>query len=80
MNPKYLIDECVELTAAGAGGKVVMAVADVDPDHPAIPLDPDGMHQAILNLLSNALDAVEPGKGLIRVVCKYDDKRTGIDY
>jgi signal transduction histidine kinase len=74
VNPKKLIDECVELTAAAAGAKGAMVVADVDPDHPAIPLDPDGMHQAILNLLSNALDAVEPGNGLIRVVCKYDDK------
>jgi two-component system OmpR family sensor kinase len=46
-----------------------MAVADVDIDHPAIPIDPDGMHQVIMNLLSNALDAVEPRKGLIRVVC-----------
>lgn len=73
VNPKKLIDECVELTAAAAGGKGVMVVADVDPDHPAIPLDPDGMHQALLNLLSNALDAVEPGKGLIKVVCHYND-------
>ena len=40
-----------------------MVVADVDEDHPAIPLDPDGMHQVIMNLLSNALDAVEPQAG-----------------
>jgi len=31
-----------ELTATAAGGKGAMVVADVDPDHPAIPLDPDG--------------------------------------
>ncbi len=72
VNPKKLIDECVELTAAAAGGKAVMVVADVDPDHPAIPLDPDGMHQVLMNLLSNAIDAVEPGKGLIRIVCRYE--------
>ena len=41
-------------------------------DQPAIPLDPDGMHQVLMNLLSNALDAVEPQKGLIRVKCRYD--------
>jgi signal transduction histidine kinase len=37
-----------------------------------MPMDPDGMHQVVMNLLSNALDAVEPKHGLIRVVCRYD--------
>lgn len=72
VNPKKLIEECLELIASQANDKGVMAVADVDVDHPAMPLDPDGMHQVIMNLLSNALDAVEPRKGLIRVVCRYD--------
>jgi signal transduction histidine kinase len=72
VNPKKLIEECLELIATQANEKGVMAVADVDVDHPAIPIDPDGLHQVIMNLLSNALDAVEPRKGLIRVVCHYD--------
>ena len=54
-----------------------MVVADVDEDHPAIPIDPDGMHQVLMNLLSNALDAVEPQRGLIRVVCHYDAREPG---
>jgi len=72
VNPKKLLDECVELIAVPANDKGVMVVADVDKDHPAVPLDPDGMHQVIMNLLSNALDAVTPQEGLIRVVCHYD--------
>lgn len=72
VNPNRLIAECVELTAGAAGAKAVMVLADVDPDHPAIPLDPDGMHQVLMNLLSNALDAVEPGRGLIRIICQYE--------
>jgi len=72
VNPNKLIAECVELTASAAGAKAAMVLADVDPDHPAIPLDPDGMHQVMMNLLSNALDAVEPGRGLIRIVCRYE--------
>ena len=72
VNPKVLIDECLELMAATANGKGVMVVADVEEDHPAIPLDQSGMHQVIMNLLSNAIDAVESGTGLVRVECKYD--------
>jgi signal transduction histidine kinase/pSer/pThr/pTyr-binding forkhead associated (FHA) protein len=72
VNPNRLLEECVELIAAPANDKGVMVVADVDKDHPAIPLDPDGMHQVIMNLLSNALDAVTPQEGLIRIVCHYD--------
>jgi signal transduction histidine kinase/pSer/pThr/pTyr-binding forkhead associated (FHA) protein len=72
VNPKKLLDECVELIATPANDKGVMVVADVDRDHPAVPLDPDGMHQVVMNLLSNALDAVTPQEGLIRIVCHYD--------
>lgn len=76
VNPRTLIDECLELIAPSANDKGVMAVADVDKDLPAVPLDPDGVHQVLMNLLSNALDAVEPQSGLIRVSCRYEpDKR-----
>jgi signal transduction histidine kinase len=72
VNPRRLIDECVELIATTANSKGAMVVADVEKDIPPIPLDPDGMHQVLMNLLSNALDAVEPDAGLIRVTCHYD--------
>src|SRR5690606_4053047 len=72
VNLRSIIDECLELVAHVANEKGVMAVADIDPDMPAIPVDPDGIHQVVMNLLSNALDAVEPKKGLIRVVGRYD--------
>ena len=72
VNPKALIAECVELVATTANDRGVMVVADVDPDQPPVPLDSDGMHQVLMNLLSNALDAVKPQEGLIRVVCRYD--------
>ncbi|MBC7784435.1 MAG: FHA domain-containing protein [Burkholderiales bacterium] len=72
VNPKKVIEECLELIAPMANEKGVMAVADVDNDLPAIPMDPDGLHQAIMNLLTNALDAAEAQEGLIRVTCKFD--------
>ena len=72
MNPKALINDCLELIAAAANQKGAMVVADVDESQPAVPLDPSGMHQVLMNLLSNALDAVEPKSGLIQVFCRYD--------
>jgi signal transduction histidine kinase len=75
VHPKTVIDECLELVASAANQKGVMAVADVDPAQPAVPMDPDGMHQVLMNLLSNALDAVEDGHGLIRILCHYDPDR-----
>jgi signal transduction histidine kinase len=75
VNPRKLIDECIELIAQAASAKGAMVVADVDENIPPVPMDPDGMHQVLMNLLSNALDALEAGKsGLIRVVARYLDK------
>jgi signal transduction histidine kinase/pSer/pThr/pTyr-binding forkhead associated (FHA) protein len=73
INPRRLIDDCLELVANTANEKGVMAIADVDKDVPPVPMDPDGMHQVIMNLLSNALEAVEPQKGLVKVICKFDE-------
>lgn len=72
VNPRRLVEECLELIGQNASARGVMVVSDVDKDHPAIPMDAAGMHQVVMNLLSNALDAVDPGKGLIRVECHYD--------
>ena len=71
VQPRKLIQECLELVAGNANAKGVMAIADVARDVPPVPMDPSGMHQVLMNLLSNALDAVEAGKGLIRVTARY---------
>lgn len=73
MNPKKLVDECLELIAQPANEKGVMVVNEMEPGLPAIPIDPAGMHQVLMNLLSNALDAVPTGTGLIRVEARYDE-------
>lgn len=72
-NLRNVVDDCIELIAAAANEKGVMAVADVDRDMPPIPMDPDGIHQVLMNLLSNALDAIEPHNGgLVKVLGRYD--------
>ncbi|MGC4032145.1 MAG: ATP-binding protein [Tepidisphaeraceae bacterium] len=72
VHPRRVIDECLELLAPVANDRGVMAVADVEQDVPAVPLDSDGLHQVLMNLLTNALDATAAGDGLIRVGCRYD--------
>jgi signal transduction histidine kinase len=74
VNPRVLIEECLELIATSANDKGAMVVGDIDEAQPAVPLDPSGIHQVLMNLLSNALDAVEPRKGLIRLTCRYDSE------
>ena len=71
VQPRKLIEDCLELIANAANEKKIMAVADVDRAQPAVPMDPDGMHQVVMNLLSNALDAVPSPGGLIQVTCRY---------
>jgi signal transduction histidine kinase len=71
VNPRKIVEECVELIATPANAKGVMVLADIDRDMPPVPVDPDGIHQVLMNLLSNSLDAVTQG-GLIKVSCRYD--------
>lgn len=67
-----LVRECVELAASRAAQRGAMVVADVDDDAPPVPVDEDGMHQVLMNLVGNALDAVPEGSGLIAVRSRYD--------
>ncbi len=58
VNPRKMIDDCLELIAPLAGEKGIMAVAEVDDDQPPIPMDEAGVHQVLMNLLGNAVDAI----------------------
>jgi two-component system, NtrC family, sensor kinase len=74
--PSRVINDCVETVANLANERGVMVLADLDPDHPPVPLDTDGISQALLNLLVNAIEAAENRKPdrqpVIRVVSRYD--------
>lgn len=73
VHPRQVIDECIELIAQACNERGIMAVADIDRDVPPIPMDPDGMHQVLMNLLGNAMDAIPEGRpGLIKVGCRFD--------
>jgi signal transduction histidine kinase len=71
VNLNTVVREAVELLEPQADEKGVMIVSDLD-TVPAMPLDPEGVHQVALNILSNALAAVEPPNGAIHVQTRYD--------
>jgi two-component system NtrC family sensor kinase len=66
-----IIDECAQVLEGQCATKQVALIVDVDPEMPPVPLDAPLLHQAILNLLTNAVDAVEAGTGAVTVKAVY---------
>ncbi len=71
VNFSKLIKELGELIEHRFDHRKVALVFDIDPDIPPVPMDSSGIHQALLNLLVNALDACEPDKGVVTVKAMY---------
>ncbi len=67
-----LLGDIIELIQPQCDRRNIALIADFDPDMPPIPLDPSTMHQALMNLLTNAVEAVEPGNGVVTLRCEYD--------
>ncbi len=67
-----LITEIVELVQPSCDKRQVALITETDDNMPPIPADPSGLHQAIINLVNNAVDAVEPDIGAITIRCAYN--------
>lgn len=67
-----IIEEVLDLVRGQAAEAHVRLETELDQAIPPIPIDREGFHQVILNLVSNALDAVPRGEGLIRVTTSLD--------
>jgi two-component system NtrC family sensor kinase len=67
-----VVTDVIELVHEQADeGKIDLRTV-FEPDLPPIPVDYDGVHQAVLNLVSNAMDAVPRGTGVIDVRTRLD--------
>jgi two-component system, NtrC family, sensor kinase len=66
-----IIDECAQVLEGQCATRQVALIVDVDPEMPPVPLDAPLLHQAILNLLTNAVEAVEAGTGAVTVKAVY---------
>jgi signal transduction histidine kinase len=71
--PLPLLEELSELVQSQYDEKGVALLTEFDPDLPTAPLDESGLHQAILNLLTNALDAVEPQIGAVQFEADFEE-------
>ncbi len=80
INPNQLLYELVILVQKQFDNKHIALISDFAIDMPPVPLDPSGIHQAVLNLLNNALDAVEPDTGVVSLRSEYnvDDNKLHI--
>ncbi|MBT3198664.1 MAG: GAF domain-containing protein [Phycisphaerales bacterium] len=66
-----VLRDCVELSSPGADERQIALITEL-PDMMEIPADASGLHQAFLNLIANALDAVEDEVGAITVSVRLD--------
>ncbi len=68
----HLLNECMEMVKKPAADKHVTILPEISTTQPPVPVDADGVHQAVLNLLMNAIDAVEARRGVVTVSSKFD--------
>jgi len=66
-----VLEDCGQLLEGTCNSKQVALVMDLDQEMPPIPLDANLMHQALMNLVTNAVEAVEPDTGIVTVRSMY---------
>ena len=66
-----LLDDCAQLLEPICRDKNIPLIIDADPELPPIPIDPSLMHQAMMNLMGNAVEAVSREPGTVTVSARY---------
>ncbi len=66
-----LVEEAAELMQGQCDRKRVGLLLDLADDLPPIPCDSNSLHQALMNVLTNALEAVSPKTGIITIRTRY---------
>jgi signal transduction histidine kinase len=67
-----VLGEAIELVQKRYDAKNVALLAALEESLPPAPADAAGIHQAVLNLLNNALEAVEEGNGAVTLSTEFD--------
>jgi signal transduction histidine kinase len=66
-----LLEDCASLLEGQCTTRQVALIVDVEAEMPPVPLDAPLLHQAVMNLLTNAVDVAEPGKGAVTLKGLY---------
>ncbi|MCC6679058.1 MAG: FHA domain-containing protein [Phycisphaerales bacterium] len=75
-----LLEECAQLLEGQCQAKGAALILDVDPEMPPIPIDAGLIHQALMNLMTNAVEAVDQDTGAVTVRALYHShSRRGSD-
>ncbi len=69
LHPCPLVKEAVKLLKATLPSTVHI-IQEIDPDCGTIMADPTSIHQVVLNLCTNALHAMDEGKGTLRITLR----------
>ena len=76
-----ILEEAAHLVRTVATGRKVAVLVDIDAEIPPITMDASLIHQAVLNLLTNAIEAVEAETGVVtlRAFFRQDGGRARVE-
>ncbi len=66
-----LINEVTDLLTPLTSHRGVAFLFDLADDMPPVPLDTNGLHQALMNILLNAIEAVSPRSGVVTIATRF---------
>lgn len=72
VNLRSLVEEVVSLVQPQCDQRRIALLLDLDEAMPPFPMDANAVHQALMNLITNAIDAVPDRKGAISIKTRYD--------
>ncbi len=70
-----IAQDCAELLEQQCAERHVALIVDADPEMPPIAVDPSLIHQALMNLLTNAIEAVPNDTGAVTVRVSFHESR-----
>lgn len=68
-------EDCAQLFEKQCQEKGIALIVDADPEMPPIMIDPNLLHQALMNLIANAIEAVEHDIGAITIRVGFNESR-----
>ncbi|HOW69343.1 MAG TPA: ATP-binding protein [Phycisphaerae bacterium] len=78
-NLNHIVTDVITGLQRKADEQQVMLLTDLEEPFPPIPLDADGIEQATMNLISNAIEAVAAKTGVVNVSTRFNAKEAIAD-